>query len=80
MNKLDERYAVKTNKYDFPALNALVEDLKKVQKTTASKPVVTQQSPMKIVPPKSKNPVFATYQDLSSLKTQANSYNYLNPL
>lgn len=78
LNKIDERYAVKTNKYDFPALNALVEDLKKVQKTTASKPVVTQQSPMKIVPPKSKNPVFATYQDLSSLQTQANAYNYLN--
>ena len=78
LNKIDERYAVKTNKYDFPALNALVDDLKKVQKTTASKPVGTQQSPMKIVPPKSKNPVFATYQDLSSLKIQANSYNYMN--
>lgn len=78
LNKIDERYAVKTNKYDFPALNALVDDLKKVQKSTASKPVVTQQSPLKIVPPKSKNPVFATYQDLNSLQTQANSYNYMN--
>ena len=78
LNQLDETYVAKTNKYNYPALNAMFKDLRKVQKSTASKPVVTQQSPMKIVPPKSKNPVFATYQDLSSLKTQANSYNYMN--
>lgn len=78
LNQLDETYVAKTNKYNYPALSAMFRDLKKVQKNTASKPVLTQQSPIKIVPPKSKNPVFATYQDLNSLQTQANSYNYLN--
>jgi hypothetical protein len=63
---------------DNSAIGALYSDLRKTQKVLVGKPVDAQQSPMKIVPPKSKNPVFATYQDLNSLKTQANSYNYLN--
>lgn len=78
LNDLDESIFAGFSGKNYKPVNDLYKDLRKTQKVLVDKPVVTQQSPMKIVPPKSKNPVFATYQDLSSLKTQANAYNYLN--
>ncbi len=78
LEDLDESIFSVFSGKDYKPVNDLYKDLRKTQKVLVDKPVVAQQSPMKIVPPKSKNPVFATYQDLNSLQTQANSYNYLN--